>query len=663
MFQLETPFSPRGDQPQAIEKLVHGLQHGKKRQVLLGITGSGKTFTMACVIEKHQRPTLILAHNKTLAAQLYQEFKHFFPKNAVEYFVSYYDYYQPEAYIPRTDTYIEKDLAINDRIERMRLSATKSLLEREDVIVVASVSCIYGLGAPEYYAKMVAALAVDKEMNRDDLLFHFVQLHYKRNDMELVRSAFRVRGDIVEIVPGYETEIGYRIEFFGNKIERLSEIDPLTGRVHRRLDRLNIYPASHFVTPDDVRFQAIQSIEAELEERIQYFQENNGLLEEERIRQRTKYDLEMIREIGFCKGIENYSRHFSERLPGEPPSCLIDYFPKDYLLIVDESHQTIPQIHAMYAGDKARKDTLISYGFRLPSAYDNRPLKFAEFYTKIDKVVYVSATPAAFELREADGEYVEQIIRPTGLLDPVAEVRKGELQVDDCIAEIQKEKEKGGKILVTTLTKKLAEDLSSYLKEVGVRAKYLHSDIDTLERIQIIKELREDKFDVLVGINLLREGLDIPEVTLVAILDADKEGFLRSETALIQTCGRAARNASGRVIFYADKMTSALKACLATTARRRQIQEAYNKEHNIIPTTVKKKANENLLETFGVAPAKNEEEEEAETLPPKKVAKKIKELETLMKKAAKEMRFEEAASLRDEMKRYVALQLLEDEPL
>ena len=661
MFHLETPFSPTGDQPQAIDKLLKGLESGKKSQVLLGITGSGKTFTTACVIEKWKRPTLVLAHNKTLAAQLYQEFKAFFPKNAVEYFVSYYDYYQPEAYIPRTDTFIEKDLAINDRIERMRLSATKSLIEREDVIIISSVSCIYGLGAPEHYIKMVIALAVHKEMKRDDLLFHLVELHYKRNDMDLVRSTFRVRGDIVEIVPGYENELAYRIEFFGNSIERISEIDPLTGRVHRRLDRLHIYPASHFVTPEDARFEALQKIELELEERLVYFQQNNALLEEERIRQRTKYDLEMIREIGFCKGIENYSRHFSNRLPGDPPSCLIDYFPKEFLLIIDESHQTIPQVHGMYGGDRSRKDTLISYGFRLPSAYDNRPLKFEEFYKKIDRVIYVSATPAPFELREAGGEFIEQIIRPTGLLDPICEVRKSEFQVDDCIAEIQKERAFGGKVLVTTLTKKLSEDLTSYLKEVGVRAKYLHSDIDTLERIQIIKDLRDDKFDVLVGINLLREGLDIPEVSFVAILDADKEGFLRSETALIQTCGRAARNAHGRVILYADKKTHALTSCIATTSKRRSIQEAYNKEHGITPRTIQKKVNENLLETFGPTPPKKEAPEK-EHLTPQKVAKKIKELESLMKKAAKEMHFEDAARYRDELRKYASLELLEDHP-
>ena len=658
MFKLDTEFAPKGDQPNAIKALTKGVLEGKKSQVLLGITGSGKTFTMANVIEAVQRPTLILAHNKTLAAQLYQEFKTFFPNNAVEYFVSYYDYYQPEAYIPRTDTYIEKDLAINDQIDRMRLSATRALLEREDVIIVASVSCIYGLGSPENYAKMIIHISKGERVLRDDLLIHLIKLHYTRNDLELARGTFRVRGDIVEIVPAYESDIAYRIEFWGDEIERISEIDPLTGKVKTVLTTLSIYPGSHYVTPDDIRYQAIATIEKELEERIQYFGEKNALIEQQRIRERTRYDLEMIKEIGFCKGIENYSRHFSDRPPGASPPTLIDYFPKDFLFIIDESHQSVPQVRAMYNGDRARKETLINYGFRLPSAFDNRPLKFEEFYEKLGHVIYVSATPNPWEVEEAEGEIVHQIIRPTGLLDPICEVRKAEFQVDDCMEEIQKEIAKGGRILVTTLTKKLSEDLSNYLKEVGVKAKYLHSDIDTLERIQIIKELRDGKFDVLVGINLLREGLDIPEVSLVTILDADKEGFLRSETSLIQTSGRAARNANGRVILYADKMTKSIAACLEITQKRRKIQEDYNKEHGITPkTTIRKKAL-SLLESFGIVETPNENE--PIKLSAKAITKKIKELEKHMLQSAKELNFEEAARFRDELRHYRSLELLED---
>ncbi len=658
MFKLETDFAPKGDQPNAIKALSEGIKKGKKSQVLLGITGSGKTFTMANVIESVQRPTLILAHNKTLAAQLYQEFRSFFPQNAVEYFVSYYDYYQPEAYIPRTDTYIEKDLAINDQIDRMRLSATRALLEREDVIIVSSVSCIYGLGSPENYAKMVISLQKGERVLRDDLLIHLIKLHYTRNDIELARGTFRVRGDIIEIVPAYESDIAYRIESFGDEIERISEIDPLTGKTKKILNSLSIYPGSHYVTPDDIRYNAIQTIEKELEERISYFKEKNALIEEQRIRERTKYDLEMIKEIGFCKGIENYSRHFSNRPPGASPPTLIDYFPKDFLFFIDESHQTVPQVRAMYNGDRARKETLIDYGFRLPSAFDNRPLKFEEFYEKLHSVVYVSATPNPWEVEEAKGEIVHQIIRPTGLLDPICEVRKAEFQVDDCMEEIQKEIAKGGRILVTTLTKKLSEDLSNYLKEVGVKAKYLHSDIDTLERIQIIKELRDGKFDVLVGINLLREGLDIPEVSLVTILDADKEGFLRSETSLIQTAGRAARNASGRVILYADKITKSIAACLEITQNRRKIQEEYNKAHGITPKTTLRKKAETLLESFGIL--ETPEETTPIKLTPKAISKKIKELESSMISAAQKLNFEEAAKFRDELRHYRSLELLED---
>ena len=658
MFKLVTDFEPKGDQPTAIEALTKGVLAGKKSQVLLGITGSGKTFTMANVIKNVQRPTLILAHNKTLAAQLYQEFKTFFPENAVEYFVSYYDYYQPEAYIPRTDTYIEKDLAINDQIDRMRLSATRALLERKDVIIVSSVSCIYGLGSPENYAKMIRTITKGEKILRDDLLIHLIKLHYTRNDMELARGTFRVRGDIIEIVPAYESDLAYRIELWGDEIDRISEIDPLTGKVKKVLDTISIYPGSHHATPDDVRYQAISTIEAELDLRIQYFGEKNALIEQQRIRERTRYDLEMIKEIGFCKGIENYSLHFSNRLPGSSPATLIDYFPEDFLFFIDESHQSVPQVRAMYNGDRARKETLINYGFRLPSAFDNRPLKFEEFYEKLNHVIYVSATPNPWEVEESKGEIVQQIIRPTGLLDPICEIRRAELQIDDCLEEIQKEIAKGGRILVTTLTKKLSEDLSNYLKEVGVKAKYLHSEILTLERMQIIKELREGKFDVLVGINLLREGLDIPEVSLVTILDADKEGFLRSETSLIQTCGRAARNVSGRVILYADKMTKSILACIEITEKRRKIQEEYNKVHGITPQSTIKKKSISLLESFGVPDAP--EEGAPIKLTAKEITKRIKGLEKSMIEAAKSLQFEDAAKLRDELRHYRSLQLLED---
>lgn len=664
MFKLSTEFTPRGDQPKAIDALAKGLQAGKKSQVLLGITGSGKTFTMANVIQKLQRPALILAHNKTLAAQLYQEFKSFFPNNAVEYFVSYYDYYQPEAYIARTDTYIEKDLAINDQIDRMRLSATRSLIEREDVIIVSSVSCIYGLGLPEYYSQMQLKLAVGQEARRDDVLLHLVEMHYKRNDYDLIRATFRARGDVLEIMPAYEEKIAYRIEFFGNEIDRISEIDPLTGRVHQRLEKVTIFPGSHHVTPEDVRHIAVDTIKEELKQRMDFFEKENRLIEFQRIKERTSYDLEMIKEMGFCKGIENYSRHFSKRNAGDPPPCLLDYFPPDFLIFVDESHQTLPQVHAMHNGDRARKESLVEFGFRLPSAFDNRPLKFEEFYKRIHQVIYVSATPSPWEIQEASGDIVEQIIRPTGLLDPIIEIRPATNQVDDCLEEIRVETEKGNRVLVTTLTKKLSEDLSKYLTEIGVKAKYLHSDIDTLERVQIIKELRIGVFDVLVGINLLREGLDIPEVSLVSILDADKEGFLRSETALIQTCGRAARNVKGRVIMYADKMTKSIQKTLDITTARRKVQEEYNKEHGIIPKTVRKEKAEDLLETFGgeIAPPKEAErkEEKIHHYTAKEVESKIKEIEGEMRKAAKELRFEDAAHYRDLLRHYQSLQLFED---
>lgn len=662
MFELVTSFQPCGDQPKAIERLVKGLADKKRAQVLLGITGSGKTFTMANVIAATQRPTLIIAHNKTLAAQLYQEFKAFFPNNAVEYFVSYYDYYQPEAYLPRTDTYIEKDFAINDKIDKMRLSATRSLLERRDCIIVASVSCIYGLGSPEFYGKMNLELKVGGRTTREAILLRLVDMQYKRNDYDFVRSTFRVRGDVVDIFPAYEDDLGIRVELFGDDIDRIQAFDPLTGKALYQLEKITIYPGSHYVTPVEIRLQAMETIRAELALRSQEFEKDNKLIELQRIRERTLHDLEMIKEIGFCKGIENYSRHFSLRNPGDPPPCLIDYFPKDFLLFVDESHQTVPQVRAMYHGDKSRKQALVDYGFRLPSAYDNRPLTFEEFYGITHDVVYVSATPAQWEIQESKGEIVEQIIRPTGLLDPVIEVRSVGTQVDDCLAEIGIETKKGKRVLVTVLTKRLAEELTKYLTELGIKARYLHSDIETLERIQIIHDLRTGIFDVLVGINLLREGLDIPEVSLVAILDADKEGFLRSETALIQTCGRAARNLHGRVIMYADKMTGAIKHTLAVTERRREVQQAYNIEHNITPKTTKRELALLPIMEETVEQAKHEAEaqfkhEVKEALSLKEIGKLIKDLELQMRKAAKELRFEDATHLRDKLRRYQEIEL------
>jgi len=663
-FELVTDYQPCGDQPQAIDKLVHGLNEKRRAQVLLGITGSGKTFTMANVVAQVQRPTLVIAHNKTLAAQLYQEFKSFFPNNAVEYFVSYYDYYQPEAYIPRTDTFIEKDMAINDKIDKMRLSATRSLLERDDVLIVASVSCIYGLGTPEYYKGMNLTVSVGQSRRRDDILLHLVDMQYKRNDYDFARSTFRVRGDVLEIFPAYEDELAIRIEMFGDDIEKISEIDPLTGKVLRRINSITIYPSSHHVTPEEVRVHAIGTIKEELKERMELFEKENRLVELQRIQQRTMYDLEMLKEVGTCKGIENYSRHFSQRKPGDPPPCLIDYFPSDFLLIIDESHQTIPQLHAMCNGDRARKNALVEFGFRLPSAYDNRPLKFEESYNKINQVVYVSATPGAFEVRDAGGEVVEQVLRPTGLLDPIIEVRPAQGQVDDCLAEIRAHTAKGGRVLVTTLTKRLAEDLTKYLRDLDIKAEYLHSDIDTLERIQIIRDLRVGLYDVLVGINLLREGLDIPEVSLVCILDADKEGFLRSETSLVQTCGRAARNSEGRVIMYADKMTESIKKTIAVTEKRRAFQHAYNIEHGITPRTVKRDI-ALLVEpeeavTYGTAekqPVLMAVEEHHEYFSPSEVDQKIKKYQEEMKRAAKELRFEDAARYRDLMKKYQQIEI------
>ena len=657
-FELSTEYLPRGDQPDAINKLSDGILEGRKSQVLLGVTGSGKTFTMANVIQRVQRPTLVIAHNKTLAAQLYQEFKSFFPNNAVEYFVSYYDYYQPEAYIARTDTYIEKDMSINDKIDKMRLSATRSLLERDDVIIVASVSCIYGLGTPEFYRSMNLTLNVGQHRRRDEILIHLVEMQYKRNDMDFSRATFRARGDILEVFPAYEDDLAIRIEMFGDDIERLSEIDPLTGKVKRRLESITIYPSSHHVTPEEIRLHAIETIKLELAERADQYEKEKRYIENQRILERTRYDLEMIKEVGFCKGIENYSRHFSQRKTGDPPPCLIDYFPSDYLLIIDESHQTIPQLHAMCNGDRARKESLVEFGFRLPSAFDNRPLRFEESYKRFHQVVYVSATPGPWEVQEAGGEVVEQVIRPTGLLDPQIEIRPAEGQVDDSLAEIRAHTAKGGRVLVTTLTKRLAEDLSKYLLDLGVKAKYLHSDIDTIERIQIIRDLRMGEFDVLVGINLLREGLDIPEVSLVAILDADKEGFLRSQTSLIQTCGRAARNVEGRVIMYADKITESIRKTLEITEARRKFQDEYNQKHGITPRSVSREIS--LLvepEEEGKEAVRHVAEEHHDYLTPQEVDQKVRFYEIEMKKAAKEMRFEDAAHFRDLMRKYQQIEL------
>lgn len=662
-FILKTPFSPCGDQPQAIEKLSQGVLSRKKAQVLLGITGSGKTFTMANVVARVQKPTLVLAHNKTLAAQLYQEFKSFFPENAVEYFVSYYDYYQPEAYLPRTDTYIEKDLSINDQIDQMRLSATRSLLERDDVLIVSSVSCIYGLGMPEYYAQMNLTFQLGQKRRRDEILLHLVEMHYKRNDVDFSRGRFRVRGDILEIFPAYEENLALRIEFFDEEVERICEIDPLTGKVRKRLEKVTIYPGSHHVTPEAMRTRAREHILEELKERMETFERENKLIERQRIHERTLYDLEMIKEVGFCKGIENYSRHLSGRAPDDPPACLLNYFPKDYLLFIDESHQTIPQLHAMYNGDRARKKALIDFGFRLPSAYDNRPLRFEETYARINQVIYVSATPGPFEIKEAKGEIVEQIIRPTGLLDPIIEVRPAQGQIDDVLEEIRVAVERKERVLVTTLTKKLAEDLTGYLLELDIKAKYLHSDIDTLERVQIIRDLRLGAFDVLVGINLLREGLDIPEVALVAILDADKEGFLRSETSLVQTCGRASRNERGRVVMYADKKTASIQKTVEITARRRKAQEAYNKEHRITPKTIIRDIgiemgiSEDILYPKKKEPVLTLHEKKHLYLTDKDLEKKIREYERLMKEAAKEYRFEDAARFRDLMRKYQRMEI------
>ncbi len=642
-FKLHAPYSPTGDQPEAIRALTRGIQEGMPAQVLLGVTGSGKTFTMASVIEKLNRPTLVLAHNKTLAAQLCSEFREFFPENAVEYFISYYDYYQPEAYIAHTDTYIEKDSAINDEIERLRHSATSSLFERRDVIVVSSVSCIYGLGDPIDYQNMVISLRTGMEKSREELMAKLVDIRYERNDIDFSRNHFRVRGDTVEIYPAYWTGRAIRVEFFGDEIDRISEINAVTGLPERVISHVAIYPASHYVASREKLNRAILEIEKEMEEREKWFKENDKLLEAQRIRQRTMYDIEMLQEIGFCSGIENYSRVISGRAPGTPPMTLLDYFPKDFLLFVDESHVTLPQVRAMYAGDRSRKESLVDYGFRLPSAFDNRPLTFDEFQSKIHQAVYVSATPAEYE-RERAGQIVQQVIRPTGLLDPKVEVRPVEDQIDDLIGECNRVIERKERVLVTTLTKKMAEDLTNYLQQAGIRVRYMHSDVAALERMEILRDLRMAKFDVLVGINLLREGLDLPEVSLVAILDADKEGFLRSETSLIQTIGRAARNAEGRVIMYADKITPAMRAAIDETERRRAIQDAYNKAHGIVPKTIIKDVREliEITQAEGEAAKKN-----GVKMTKAEREREIAKLEKEMRAAARMMEYEYAAVLRD----------------
>ena len=645
MFQLTAPFQPAGDQPEAIEALIAGLREGKRQQVLMGVTGSGKTFTMANVIQAVQRPTLVMSHNKTLAAQLYSEFKQFFPKNAVEYFVSYYDYYQPEAYIPQTDTYIAKDSAINEQIEKLRLSATSALLARRDVIVVASVSCIYGLGSPEDYFEMMALISVGSDLNRDDLLRKLVDMQYNRNDIEFTRGNFRVRGDTVEICPSY-TEDAVRIEFSGDRVERLARFDPLTGKRHEDLKQVSIYPAKHWVTPYPKIVRALDSIKAEMTERVAWFEEHGKLLEAQRIHSRTMYDLEMLKEMGFCSGIENYSRHLSGRAAGERPFTLIDFFPKDFLAIVDESHVTVPQVGGMYAGDKSRKTTLVEHGFRLPSALDNRPLNFPEFESLIHQSVFVSATPSAYELQHST-VVAEQIIRPTGLVDPPVTVKPLTGQIDDLIELCRARVEKGERVLVTTLTKRTSEDLSDYFKEVGLRVKYLHSEIDTIERIEILRGLRAADFDVLIGINLLREGLDLPEVSLVAILDADKEGFLRSATALIQTAGRAARHINAEVVLYADVMTNSIKKFIATTEYRRAKQLAYNKEHHITPKSVKR---ELQLSIAGAMQAREVEASVVREAPGGyHQAELLRELEAEMIEAAENLQFEKAAILRDQI--------------
>ena len=646
-FELKSDFKPTGDQPEAIKSIVSAINNNEKYSTLLGVTGSGKTFIMANIIQEVKMPTLILAHNKTLAAQLYSEFKEFFPNNAVEYFVSYYDYYQPDAYVAHSDTYIEKDASINDEIDKLRHSATAAILERDDVIIISSVSCIYGLGDPEDYRKLMLSLRPGMERDRDDIIKKLIEIQYERNDINFTRGTFRVRGDILEIFPASNDERAIRIEFFGDEIDRITEIDYVTGKIVGTRNHVVIFPASHYVTTPERVEKAVIEIEKELEERVKSFKDDDKLLEAQRIEQRTKYDIEMLKEIGFCQGIENYSRHITGRKPGEKPYTLMDFFPDDYLIIVDESHVTVPQVRGMYAGDRSRKTSLIDNGFRLPSAYDNRPLNFDEFEENINQILFVTATPGSYEL-EHSTTIAEQIIRPTGLLDPIVEVRPINNQIDDLVVEINKVIEKDERVLITTLTKKMSEDLTNYLKEIGIKVKYLHSDIDTLERVEIIRDLRLGKFDVLVGINLLREGLDIPEVSLVAILDADKEGFLRSETSLIQTIGRAARNSEGKVIMYADKITRSMESAIAETKRRREIQMLYNEEHNITPTTIKKKVRDAIEATvvadeetiYGIKETDNVEE----------IKENIAALQAEMMEAAQNLQFERAAELRDKIK-------------
>lgn len=645
-FKLHSEFKPTGDQPQAIDALVQGFKEGNQFETLLGVTGSGKTFTMANVIQKLQKPTLIIAHNKTLAAQLYGEFKEFFPENAVEYFVSYYDYYQPEAYVPSTDTYIAKDSSINDEIDKLRHSATASLTERKDVIVVSSVSCIYGLGSPIDYQNMTLSIRPGMEKDRDDVLRKLVDIQYERNDMDFHRGTFRVHGDVVEVYPAAATDTAVRIEFFGDEIDRITEIDVLTGVVKCELEHVVIFPASHYVVADDKMKKAIELIESELQDRVSFFNSEDKLLEAQRISERTNFDIEMLRETGFCSGIENYSRHLAGNPEGAMPNTLLDYFPDDYLIIVDESHITIPQIRGMYAGDRSRKTTLVDYGFRLPSALDNRPLNFDEFEGHINQMLCVSATPSVYEA-EHELLRVEQVIRPTGLLDPEIDVRPVKGQIDDLLTEVHKETDRKGKVMITTLTKRMAEELTTYLSEAGVRVRYLHSDIDTLERSEIIRDMRLDVFDVLVGINLLREGLDIPEITLVAILDADKEGFLRSETSLIQTIGRAARNSEGHVIMYADNMTDSMQNAINETNRRRKIQQEYNEKHGITPTTIKKAVRDLIRISKDVPQVKEELDKDMESMSEKELNKLISEYNKKMHKAAADLNFEEAAQLRD----------------
>ena len=648
IFELHSEYAPTGDQPQAIEALVKGFQEGNQFQTLLGVTGSGKTFTMANVIAQLNKPTLVIAHNKTLAAQLYGEFKEYFPSNVVEYFVSYYDYYQPEAYVPSTDTYIEKDSAINDEIDKLRHSATAALSERRDVIIVASVSCIYGLGSPIDYKEMVISLRPGMIKDRDEVIHKLIDIQYARNDMDFKRGTFRVRGDTLEIYPAYSGNEAYRIEFFGDEVDRITEIDTVTGEIKAQLGHVAIFPASHYVVPKDKMLLATENILAEMKERVTFFKSEDKLLEAQRISERTNFDVEMMRETGFCSGIENYSRHLTGTAPGEPPWTLIDYFPDDFLIIVDESHITLPQVRGMYAGDQSRKRTLVDYGFRLPSALDNRPLNFTEFESKINQMMFVSATPSVYE-SEHELMRVEQIIRPTGLLDPEIFVRPVEGQIDDLISEVNKEVEQHHKVLITTLTKRMAEDLTDYMREVGIRVKYLHSDIDTLERAEIIRDMRLDVFDVLVGINLLREGLDIPEITLVAILDADKEGFLRSETSLIQTIGRAARNSEGHVIMYADTITDSMRNAIEETNRRRKIQQKYNEEHGITPTTIKKAVRDLIAISKAAAESEKDFKKEPESMDEKELNQLVKELTKKMHQAAAELNFEEAARLRDRM--------------